>query len=89
MAAHKINSFKIASFNVNGINSFARRQRIFTLLNDENFDIIYLQETHIFDPVIAEAAKREWQGQSVWSLGAPMSKGVAVLFNKRLVFKLT
>jgi exonuclease III len=88
MAANKLNSLTIASFNVNGINSFTRRQRIFSFLADKNFDVNFLQETHIHDPKTLEAAKKEMARQERLGPGSSFIKGVAVLFNSRLVFKI-
>ena len=70
----------IATFNVNGINEYNKRNSIFRKLRDMNLDIICLQETHIEAQNI-ETVKKHWQQMSIWSPGpSGKSRGVAILF---------
>ena len=82
---------KIASLNVNGINNFTKRNRLFHLFNDKDrhkFDIILVQETKL-DLERSMLAKKEWYeltgGQSYWAhTEIKNSSGVAILLNNSL-----
>ena len=73
-------TLKVATFNVDGINNFNKRNSIFEKLKEEKIDIIFLQETHVELKNIREV-KEHWQGKSIWNPGpSGKSRGTAILF---------
>lgn len=65
MEGHEENNLKIFSYNVNGLIALEKRNKSKAWLEMENFDIIFLQETHIPVNKITEI-KKFWQGLSIW-----------------------
>ena len=67
-------TLNIATYNVNGINDNQKRKDIFEKLKTLNYDIIFLQETHIEYNKI-EKVKKEWGPPSIWNPGPSSSSG--------------
>ena len=75
-----MNKLKIASINLNGIQSKNKRLKIFSILHKMNFDIFCIQETHImYDDI--KGWNREWGGKAFWSPGSNFQNGVGILIN--------
>ena len=64
-----------------------KRRKIFNFLHDKDFDIILLQETHS-TKMSEHQWKSEWGNQIVYSHGEKNARGVAIMFNKKLDYKL-
>jgi exonuclease III len=79
-------SLKLVSLNCNGLinRKTNKRDRIFTFLQSLNYDVVFLQETHINDEREREIFKRAWTGMSFINLGNFHSSGAAILFRKGL-----
>ena len=77
-------SLKICSINVNGFRQGFKRSVIFTRLNQLNFDVIYLQETHVTNKREAVKYSKLWKGKSFWSFGTNHARGVGILFSNQL-----
>lgn len=77
----------LISWNVRGINSPIKRRKILTYLKRQSTDVIFIQETHLSD---AEHVKlrRDWVGHVYHSSFNSKARGVAILINKKLNFKL-
>ena len=76
------------SLNVNGLRNDAKRRQIFSLLNDQNLDIVLLQETHICNFSEARAWALEFGGKGFWSFGSSLSCSTGILLsNKRHVWE--
>ena len=80
-------NFKLASLNVRGIRSSTKRKVLFTWLNEQKYDIIFLQET--YSTVDVEYIwKTQWKGKLYFSHGSNQSCGVMVLVRGDLDFEL-
>ena len=77
-----INTVRIASVNVNGLNNKAKRQNTFRWFDKKRFDIILVQETHCNNTDTEQSWMKDWNGDSFWNHGTNLSKGVSVLLKK-------
>ena len=77
-------SVKIISLNVNGIRNSQKRNAIFSWLNDNNADIVFLQETHCNSEQDKTQWSSEWGGKCIWSTSSSSSCGVAILFKPKI-----
>ena len=75
------------SWNVRGINSPIKRKKLLTYLKRQKVDIAFIQESHFSD---AEHLKlhRDWVGKVFFSSYSSKARGVVLLINKHLNFKL-
>ena len=64
---------RVSSLNVRGIAEFKKRQKVTSILEKLNSDIILIQETHL-------ETFREWKGKSFFNFLTSRSAGVAILF---------
>ena len=81
------NSFKICSFNCNGLNNSSKRKDVFDFLRKKEANIYCLQETHL--KTESENFIRASWGYNVWLCGSETNKnGVAILFNNNFEYKL-
>ncbi len=80
------NQLSIATINISGMREDVKRKAVITYLREHNFDIIFLQETHCHLNSERKKWSLEWDGKSLWSLGTNKSRGVAVLFNRKIDF---
>lgn len=78
-------SLSILSLNCNGLRNKEKRKRVFDYLNQMNYDIYCLQETH-FDKDLEETVKGEWNGTWFFDNLTNKSGGVAILFRKAAAF---
>ena len=64
-----------------GINTYEKRVKLFSWLNDVNVDIVLLQETHFIEYIY----NSRWFGKAFHSYSdSPYSRGVSILFRKKL-----
>ena len=73
----------IASYNVRGIREYNKRHKIFKLIKERAFDIVFLQETHTVKND-EKIYKSQYGGQIFYSHGTSNSRGCAVLIRKNL-----
>ena len=80
-------TFKVLTFNCNGINDNNKRKDVFEYTRQQKSSIIFLQETHLkFE---AECFIRSGWGLGCFLSGAETNKnGVAVLFNDAFEHKM-
>ena len=82
-------SLKLASINVNGLQTKKKRHCVFEWLNKRKYDIVCLQETHCNLESVGKW-KKEWKningGDSTWNCGSSDSRGVGILLNKNFKF---
>ena len=78
---------KILSFNTQGLGGIKKQKDVFQYLNDKNFDIYCLQDTHFTNSDEMHIRNR-WDGKCFFG-PAPQSnaRGVAIFFNKNAVDK--
>lgn len=76
------------TFNVNGIQGYLKRRKIFGILKDHKIDIALLQECHS-TPENELVWQNEFGGNIFFSHGSSESRGVAILFRRGLVYKIT
>ena len=72
---------KAVSINVMGLRHDKKRKNIFQWLLAQNFDVMFLQETHIYQQKDIDTINNEWQGRHHWADGSYHSAGVGVLFS--------
>ena len=77
-------SVKIISLNVNGIRNSKKRTAIFSWINDNKADIVFLQETHCNSDQDKIQWSSEWGGKCIWSTSSSSSCGVAILFKPNI-----
>lgn len=53
----------LVSINVNGIAEHHKRVKVFESLRSLNFDLFFLQETHLADPLSGQTWEKDWGGQ--------------------------
>lgn len=78
-------SLRILSLNCNGRRNKKKRKEVFDYLNQMNYDIYCLQETH-FNKDLEETVKGEWDGTWFFDSLRNASGGVAILFRKAAAF---
>ena len=77
-----LDTCKLISLNVTGINNFRKRRTIFTWCRKQKADLISsLQETHS-KKGSERQWKNEWGGDMIISHGSSISCAVAILFKK-------
>lgn len=81
-------ALKFASFNVNGINSPNKRRVIFDKIRNSHAHIALIQETHSSEAT-AQLWAAEWGGKALFNHGLPGSRGVAILFRRNFLPKIT
>ena len=79
--------FDLLSLNTKGIRGYTKRQKIFTYVDKQNPDIIFLQETHSTKEIEA-IWKKQGKGDMFFSHGSNNSKGVLTLIKNDLDFQL-
>ena len=80
-------TLKIASLNCRGLGGFHKRRDVFSFLREKNFSIYLLQDTH-FTCDIEERISREWGYDCYFSSFRSNSRGVSILINNNIEYKL-
>ena len=78
-----IDQLNVMSFNCRGLRNKKKRLSIFRIINNEKVDIAALQETYLLENEI-EMVEREWGAKIFISPGSSRSKGLLLLFSKKL-----
>jgi exonuclease III len=78
-----MNHINIIWINVRGLCGQAKRTAFYQYVQEKQFDVTLIQETHMCDDHLIHRAKKQWLGTSYWIKGEPNSTGVAILFRKR------
>ena len=73
--------------NCRGLGEFTKRRDVFHFLREKNFSIYLLQDTH-FTCGIEDRVKREWGYDAYFSSFSSNSRGVAILINNNIEYKL-
>uniref|UniRef100_A0AAY5K7H6 exodeoxyribonuclease III n=1 Tax=Esox lucius TaxID=8010 RepID=A0AAY5K7H6_ESOLU len=81
-----LNTFKVVTWNVNGLQEGLKKTVIYHLEN-RSADIVFLQELH-FRAGQIEFLKRRWVGEAFEAVYTSRSRGVGILIDKRIPFKL-
>lgn len=82
-----LNSIKISSTNVRGMNDFQKRRDVLNYLRQQNFNIYCLQDTH-FTESLHPYISAEWGGEVLYSSYTSNSRGVCILFNNDFEYKI-
>ena len=73
----------VATFNVDGLRTNEKRNKISQYLTNSQYDIILLQETHVQIEDILKW-KQEWGNYSIWNPGnSNQTCGVGILINNK------
>ncbi len=75
------NVVSIASLNVQGLNKDTKRKKIFGWIYENNFDIVFFQETYSRSDKETKW-QNDFEGKIIFGHGARRSRGVMMLFNK-------
>ena len=79
----------ICTLNVNGIAEFTKQEKVFNALQQKQFDIYLLQETHLPDVETGKLWEKQWGGRALWSPGTTRSAGVGLLVNPQSTVEIT
>ena len=79
--------FKIVTLNVRGLGDPVKCRHLFYYLNEKQFDIILLQETHSTKTQEGRW-KNEWGGRMWFSHGESRARGTALLVNRKFNLKM-
>jgi endonuclease/exonuclease/phosphatase family metal-dependent hydrolase len=77
------------SINIRGL---ARRDRGELILNEimnSRHNIIFIQETHVYNPTQINRLNKIWKGQIFWDEGSFNSRGVAILVKDTVPIKIS
>ena len=85
MTSHNV--VRISSSNVRGLHDPQKRKDVFHYLRSKNMQIYCLQETH-FTENLEPYIRAEWGGNIVFNSYTSNSKGVCILFNNNLEYKI-
>ena len=80
-------NFKLLSLNARGIRDFQKSKSIFTWIQKQKADLIFLPETYS-TPDIVNNWKFQWGGEMIYSHGTSHSRGVLVLISDQLQCEL-
>ena len=80
-------NFKCESLNVRGLNKSIKRRSIFRWLHNQNNHLTFLQETYSSKDC-TKTWEAEWGGKVFFSHGTSHSKGVMILVNPKVDFKI-
>ena len=80
-------TLKIASLNCRGLGEFTKRRDLFHFLREKKLSVYLLQDTH-FTTEVEERVRREWGYDAFFSSFASNSRGVAILINNNIDYKL-
>ena len=83
-----IDKLKIATYNVRGLADRFKRRKLFRSLHNREYDIVFLQETHITKNK-EKVWKNEWGSKIVFNHGESNARGTAILFVHHLDPKIT
>ena len=83
----KKNLIKISSTNCRGLGDYAKRKDVFNFLRNKKYGIYCLQDTH-FTKNIEPYIKAEWGGEIVFNSYTSNSRGVCILFNNNIEYKI-
>lgn len=78
-------ALKFTSWNVKGLNSPVKRNKVINYLKQLNTSIAFIQETH-FRPADHLSIRKGWVGQLYHSSFQDRSRGVAILIHKLVPF---
>lgn len=81
------NIIQITTWNVNGLQEGTKKHKVLYHLGKLSSDIVFLQELH-FKTGQIEYLKRQWVGEAFEASLTSRRRGVGILINKRLPFKL-
>lgn len=76
-----------STWNVNGLGCPIKRKKILGHLKTKKQDVVFLQETHCC-PQESVKLCRDWVGHISFGAGSSKSRGVAILINKGLQFRI-
>ena len=77
----------ILTLNVRGFNEKTKRRDIFQWIRHQKASIVVLQEIH-GEGANTDTWEKEWGGKIILSKGSNNSRGVAILFTKKLNFQI-
>ena len=81
-------NLRIMSYNVQGLQSSEKRMDVFDYLKDKNYDIYCLQDTHFTDENEYQIIDKWGNSNSIFSNFKSNARGVAILFNNNLDYKI-
>ena len=86
MAIANLNTMKLCSWNVRGLQKPAKRRAVLSFLKQQGVSIAFLQESHLEDKDNVKL-KRGWVGHVFATSFSSYNRGVVILINKNLAFR--
>lgn len=78
---------KIVTCNVNGWGDEAKRRKMFRYFHEKEFDVMCIQESHSSHNT-EKRWKMEWGGRMIFVHGTSATKGVCIMFKRKLKVKV-
>lgn len=78
---------KFGSYNVNGLQASVKRKKVFTMLKEQDLDIIMLQESHSTQN-IQHLWQAEWGGKIFCAHGTSESRGVMIAIRRGVIYDI-
>lgn len=82
-----MDKLRFCSFNVNGLQGNDKRRKIFGIIQDQNIDVSFIQESHSTVET-QHLWHNEHGGNIFYSHGTSESKGVMIIFRRALVYQI-
>ena len=82
-----LNAFRFVSWNVKGMGSATKSERVMAHLNRLRGDIFFIQETHLLNREVVRL-KKNWVGEVFHSTFNGKARGAAIIIRKGIPFIL-
>lgn len=79
---------KVASYNVNGLGSPVKRDKVISKMKKEEVGILFLQETHLTDKEHEKLKRRGYNQEFSSSYKSGRRRGVSILISSRISFEM-
>ena len=77
---------KITSINIKGFRAVHKQHILLQILKQLNFDIVFMQETHVCSLKEGNKFTKHWDGKAYWGFGGNRSRGLGILISGQLQY---
>ena len=67
---------------VRGLGNFRKRNHICQILKTTKVDVCFIQETHVYNNIVADMYSKDLGGKCYWPFGTSRAKGVGIWFKE-------